>query len=1211
MDRIKLLEIDLEKGYYKGIYQGQEFIMENNNFYMEGVQEKENKKKEIIEFTKEHLNEIKFDENGRWVDLDELKNSNEKMKKKVYLAVIKKDDEEIIEEIGAIKDKTLGRWFYFSDGIIDEKFEKWIPKYLEVEYKDKNIVQKLGAKWDNIEKKWYYTNPEEKSKFLNWIVLEDNNYQNYQKTIEDKSNELDDIMKQLSDGVHKVLDGEEYKKYLKVMARIPQYSFRNTIMIYMQNPDASIVMAAKKMESNFGHKVKESELKHPINLLRPNKYEISINNVIKEIKESGSFGKQFGKGINIKESGKEFIVIYGKKEERKNENELEKFLRSKGLLSKWGNPPFIVFKAYDISQAEAIMLKDNKGNIVEHAKAKEYKEGISKKYILDYEDMETLMCLYEAIARVSKFPITYESAKRGENGYFSREEQRINITPSITPTHAVKTLIHELAHSILHNEVNDIRDSNFKQDAEVQAESIAYVICNHYGIDTAEYSFDYIAKWGNDTKEVEKSFDIIQKTAKTIIDSIDTELDRMIGIDIYKEGRYIRNTVFNKIKEDNISNIKKQIKQREKESISELDKIKKGMIIPGLVRKNPMTNRYGVYMLYPDGDEVPVSHRFLDEDKVYGIEKRINMYIKKFSIENEEDEICFKVYNEKDFNSISDILKKRQFDFFGQEQDILSFQNQDSVNQNQIDYEEAISFALESMEKEEKLYSYRNIQTYIKLAEMLKITNMAILRKIAVYDAISDVDSSFINKIMPQVEKEVVIQPKIDDMLEVYKDRLIEDEIELIKLYSEVAVTEKDAICCLEETIKEGYGIRHNAASDILYSVVMLAIEKRLQDESIPIEKKTDLTIKKENLMLKINKENIVIPGKNVEVTLYQVKEEYLKEYGNKDYTTLIQEGSKIELSNYIGVAGFRLEKIDDINVIPECIYELGTYDPELGDMKLRGFEFDNIEQKMRCCDVGDIIKVSAEGQMDKFFYTDNIGFRVINFKENEIDEECKKFLEEYKMFPSLTIKKYFPDVSEMEAKVISEIDKDILPLPQKYKDMQSYKINALHYAKKVLKNPISVMIGSSESSFLKKGDVFSLEKVSVLLQCEEYAIQNIRKKKGEDSYPGYNKTDMIIFVQKDKSIMSYHFRYDIGTKSRNIESFLIEDMKSTLTFMQKAVKTGKVYKRDMESDEVAKYYQDIGTLSQMQEMIYKHINEKQKVENKEMKQRKIESRVI
>lgn len=143
---------------------------------------------------------------------------------------------------------------------------------------------------------------------------------------------------------------------------------------------------------------------------------------------------------------------------------------------------------------------------------------ICKKLGADVEKFEELKAKLE---KVAPCPITYEVVDGGANGFFSPKDNRIVVQEGMSESQTLKTLVHEIAHSMLHGKGGEEEKAD-RNTMEVQAESVAYVVCNYLGIDTSSYSFGYIAGWskGKETKELKASLDIINKTAGAFIKEV-------------------------------------------------------------------------------------------------------------------------------------------------------------------------------------------------------------------------------------------------------------------------------------------------------------------------------------------------------------------------------------------------------------------------------------------------------------------------------------------------------------------------------------------------------------------------------------------------------------------------------------------------------------------------------------------------------------------
>lgn len=140
------------------------------------------------------------------------------------------------------------------------------------------------------------------------------------------------------------------------------------------------------------------------------------------------------------------------------------------------------------------------------------------------ENSQETWDMVNVVTKVSKCPIFYWNLKEGSKGFYSLKDDKIVIKKDMTAAQTLKTLVHEIAHSRLHNIENDIS----RQQKEIEAESIAFVVCNHFHVDTSEYSFEYIASWskGKDSKELKTILSNIQKQAKTLILEIEEVMEK-------------------------------------------------------------------------------------------------------------------------------------------------------------------------------------------------------------------------------------------------------------------------------------------------------------------------------------------------------------------------------------------------------------------------------------------------------------------------------------------------------------------------------------------------------------------------------------------------------------------------------------------------------------------------------------------------------------
>ncbi|MDO4553657.1 MAG: YodL domain-containing protein [Lachnospiraceae bacterium] len=298
--------------------------------------------------------------------------------------------------------------------------------------------------------------------------------------------QLKEITDRLEQGIIDVFESEKYKEYLNTMSKFYNYSFNNTMLIAMQKPDATLIAGHKAWPSKFERHVKRGE--KGIRIIAP-------------------------APVTVKE-------------------ELEKLdpVTQEPMLDEHGNPVmeeveirmpnFKVISVFDVSQTEGKELPDL---VVDEL------TGDVKQY-----DM-----FMQALTEVSPVPIGYEDISNGAKGYYHLEDKRIAIQTGMSQIQNSKTVIHEIAHATLHdielnNPMAEAEQRKDRKTKEVEAESIAYAVCQHYAIDTSDYSFGYVAGWSSDKelKELKSSLETIRKTAATLINAID---ERMAELQLTKE----------------------------------------------------------------------------------------------------------------------------------------------------------------------------------------------------------------------------------------------------------------------------------------------------------------------------------------------------------------------------------------------------------------------------------------------------------------------------------------------------------------------------------------------------------------------------------------------------------------------------------------------------------------------------------------------------
>ena len=296
-------------------------------------------------------------------------------------------------------------------------------------------------------------------------------------TAEKPAEKLKEITDRLEQGITELFDSERYKEYLRVMSKFHNYSFNNTLLIAMQKPDASHIVGFSAWKNTFKRNVMKGQ--KGIKILAPSPYTVK-----KEIEKIDPLTQKpvIGKDGKPVTEEKEITI-----------------------------PAFKVVSVFDVSQTEGkelpnIAVDTLTGNVEL------------------YEDF------FKALKETSPVPIAFEKIEGGAHGYYHLEDKRIAIDEGMSELQTIKTAIHEIAHAKLHDiDLTSPMDGQNRVDRrtrEVEAESVAYTVCQHYGLDTSDYSFGYVAGWssGRELAELKSSLETIRSAAAEIINSIDGKL---------------------------------------------------------------------------------------------------------------------------------------------------------------------------------------------------------------------------------------------------------------------------------------------------------------------------------------------------------------------------------------------------------------------------------------------------------------------------------------------------------------------------------------------------------------------------------------------------------------------------------------------------------------------------------------------------------------
>ena len=300
-------------------------------------------------------------------------------------------------------------------------------------------------------------------------------------TSEKPADKLKEITDRLEQGIKELFDSDRYKEYLRVMSKFHNYSFNNTLLIAMQKPDASLVAGFQSWKNNFKRNVVKGE--KGIKILAPSPFKI----------------RQEMEKIDP-ETQKPVIGADGKPVKEEKEITI---------------PAFKVVSVFDVSQTEGKELPDITVDMLTG-------------------DVEHFKDVFAALEKTSPVPIGFEKIEGNSHGYYHLEEKRIAIDEGMSELQTIKTAIHEIAHAKLHDidpnaPKEEQADRPDRRTREVQAESVAYAVCQHYGLDTSDYSFGYVAGWssGRELDELKSSLETIRSTAAEIINSIDEHLQEI------------------------------------------------------------------------------------------------------------------------------------------------------------------------------------------------------------------------------------------------------------------------------------------------------------------------------------------------------------------------------------------------------------------------------------------------------------------------------------------------------------------------------------------------------------------------------------------------------------------------------------------------------------------------------------------------------------
>ena len=282
-------------------------------------------------------------------------------------------------------------------------------------------------------------------------------------TPEEREERVRQLTDKLESGISDVFQSDHYADYLRTMSKFHQYSFRNTILIFLQFPDASQVAGYNDWKKKFDRQVKAGE--HGISILAPCTSKKQVQMIDPDTQ------------LPVFDANGQPVM------------EQEKVTR------------YRVVTVFDVSQTEG----------------KELPEPCVAELTGDVAEFERITAALQAL---SPLPVSFEDFSGDAYGYCDHAEGRIVIRPGLSQKQTLKTLVHEIAHAKLHPPADILDTARPKRSTrELEAESVAYVVCQHFGIDTSGYSFGYVADWtrDKDMKQLKASLDLIRSTSAELI----------------------------------------------------------------------------------------------------------------------------------------------------------------------------------------------------------------------------------------------------------------------------------------------------------------------------------------------------------------------------------------------------------------------------------------------------------------------------------------------------------------------------------------------------------------------------------------------------------------------------------------------------------------------------------------------------------------------
>lgn len=368
-----------------------------------------------------------------------------------------------------------------------------------------------------------------------------------------REQQMKEITERLEQGVKELFTSEMYTEYLKTMSQFHNYSFNNTLLIAMQKPDATLVAGYQAWQKKFKRQVKKGE--KGIQIIAPAP--------IREKEEIEKFDPETNEPI-LRPDG---------------QPETEEVVH---II-----PRFRIATVFDVSQTYGEPLPELE----------------TPELMGNVENYEVFM---QALREISPVPIRFDEIESGAKGYYSTVNKETVIQRGMSEMQTMKTGIHETTHAKLHDReiMEELGEKKNQMTREVEAESVAYTVCQYFGLDTSDYSFPYIAGWSSsvDMKELRASMDTIRKTAGEMIDGMTEVMQQLMREQPEKEEL-----------EETVGFVKNQEKYQEVElfdvpALFANGRVDQAILPPGIYRYELRGSDYDPGYLLTVENHVTVNH---------------------------------------------------------------------------------------------------------------------------------------------------------------------------------------------------------------------------------------------------------------------------------------------------------------------------------------------------------------------------------------------------------------------------------------------------------------------------------------------------------------------------------------------------------------------------------------------------------------------------